>query len=143
MDSRRSKKSRSIPVEPKSARPAPASARLPVVDRTRADPAVARGRASQSQPHVQVQTQREDARGSDMRILDGVDRDSQVSVRDDPFCRTYQSPHWARLAAESRIVHGASKRKDDVCSPLKAGHNSPDLPTWHHACYPAIYMLTV
>jgi hypothetical protein len=120
MDSRRSKKSRSIAIEPKSSRSTTATARPQPVDRTYSDPAVTRRRASQSQGQCQGPSQRkEDARVSDVRISDVIDRDSKASIRDDPFFRPYQSPHSTLLAAESRNAHGVVKRNEDVCSPLK------------------------
>lgn len=121
MDARTSKKSRSIGMEPKASRPAPPSARPQLGDRTQSDPALARSRPSQTHAHGQGQGQRkDDITVADLRISDVIDRDSQASIRDDPFFRSYQSPHSARLAAESRIAHGAVKRNEDVGSPSEA-----------------------
>ena len=118
MDARRFKKSRSIAIEPKGSRHAPPSARPQLGDRTQSDPALARARPSQTHAQGQGQSQRkDDITVSDLRISDVIDRDSQASIRDDPFFRSYQSPQSARLAAESRIANGAVKRNEDVCSP--------------------------
>jgi hypothetical protein len=114
MDSRRFKKSRSIAIEPKTSRPAPATTRPLLVDRTHSDPALVRR-------HGQGQLQRrEDHRVSEVRISEVVERDSQASIRDDPFFRTYQSPHSTRLAAESRLAQGVINHDEDVCRPFKS-----------------------
>ncbi|KAF7511909.1 hypothetical protein GJ744_003142 [Endocarpon pusillum] len=114
MDPRRSKKSRSIANEPKSAKATPASARPALADRTHSDPAVARRRTSQTQSYGQGQGQRiADVRVSDVRISDVIDRDSQTSITDDPFFRPYQSSHSTCLAAESRLGHGIVARNED------------------------------
>lgn len=138
MDSRRSKKSRSIAIEPKTARPTPASARPPLADRTHSDSAVARRRTSQTPPHGQGPVQRtQDGRNPDVRISDVIDRDSQTSISHDPFFRPYQSPHSTRLAAELRIAHGVVNRNEDVCSSLKkrpVPNSSDMLSPWHLAC---------
>lgn len=129
MDSRKSKKSRSIAIEPKTSRPTPTSARPPLADRTHSDPAVTRRRTTQTQSHGQGQTtqRKDDVRISDVKISHVIDRDSKTSIRDDPFFRPYQTPHSTRLAAESRTAHGVVGRNEDVCSPLKACPNSPDM----------------
>lgn len=146
MDPRRSQKSRSIAIEPKSAKATPASARPPLADRTHSDPAVARRRTSQTQSYGQGQGQRQaDVRVSDVRISDVIDRDSKTSIRDDPFFRPYQSPHSTCLAAESRLAHGIVAGNEDVCSPLKAfSHLLPaDMLPCHLVRYTEIRMLTV
>jgi hypothetical protein len=137
MEPRRCKKSRSIAIEPKTSRPTPAGVRPQLPDRTHSDPALTRRRASQTQ-------RKEDIRASDLRISDVIDRDSQASIRDDPFFRPYQSPHSTRLAAESRLAHGVVNLNEDVCSPLKSQFpNSADMLPWQIARYPIIRMLTV
>lgn len=129
MDSRKSKKSRSIAIEPRTSRPVPANAQTQLVDRTRSDPAVARRRPSQTQSHSQGQSQKEDnVRISDVRISDVSDRDSKTSIRDDPFFRLYQSPQSTRSAAESRTAHGLVNRNEDVGSPPEASSSSPHMP---------------
>ena len=134
MDARRSKITRSIANESKSSTPTLASVRPQMGDRTQSDQAVARQRTSHI-THVQGQgpsQRREEIGVSDLRISDVIDRDSQASIRDDPFFRSYHSPHSNRLAAESRIAQGLIKRNEDVCSPLRAGSSSTlrMLPTW-------------
>jgi hypothetical protein len=124
MDSRKSKKSRSIAIEPKTSRPPPGSARPPLADRTQSDPPGTRRRTSQTQSQGQGQSahRKDDARISDVKISHVIDRDSKTSIRDDPFFRAYQTPHSTRLAAESRIAQrgGAVGRNEDVCGTMKA-----------------------
>ena len=125
MDSRRSKKSRSIAIEPKSSRSIPA---VPpqFADRTCSNPAIARRHTSQTQSHSQGQTHRkDDLRGSDARVLDVTDHASKTSVRDDPVSRPDQSNRSTRLAVEPRIAYGALSRNQDVCTPLTSRANAP------------------
>ncbi len=126
MDSRSSKKSRSIAIEPKSAKAIPASTRPPLAERTHSDPAIARRRTSQTQSYGQGQGQRKaDVRVSDVKISDVIDRDSKTTIRDDPFFRPYQSPHSTRLAVEPRLAHGLVAGNEYVCSPPRAYHIVP------------------
>jgi hypothetical protein len=132
MDSRKSKKSRSIAIEPKASRPPPGSARPLPADRTHSDPSATRRRASQTQFQGQSQStlRKDDSRISDVKISDVIDRDSKTSIRDDPFFRPYQTPHSTRLAAESRIAQrgGVVGCNEDVCGTMKACPDlSPDM----------------
>lgn len=133
MESRRSKKPRSIGIEPKTSRPrsGPASAWPQPLDRTHSDPAVAFHCASQTQSPGQGQAQRkETVRVSDARISAVVDCDSQASNKEDPFSRPHQPPHSTRLAADSSAAHGVVGRSEHVGSLLRANANCSDMLPW-------------
>lgn len=153
MDSRESKKIRSIEIEAKNSRPRPgpgsASARPQLGDRTHSDPTIVRHRANETQSRGQGQAQRKrdvsvsEVHVSEVRISDVIDRDSQVSIRQDPLSVLVESPHSTRLTAESSTAHGVFHLTEDVGSPLKANAILCHMLKWHLACYPGARMLTV
>ena len=114
--SSRSKKTLSTGSGPRSSR-SEATPRPHPVDRTRSDTVVTRRPPGQNQHTAQGPSspRSQGSRFSDIQISDvGNERDSTVSIRSDPFFRTYQSPQSTRLAVESDIAHGAISSNEDV-----------------------------
>lgn len=100
MDARRSAKSRSIGTESKTSR---TSQRPELGERVHSAPTPAQRRQSNAK------------RTSDSVKISGViDRSSKASIRDDPFFRSYDSPHSVRLAEQSRKAATGPKGTEDV-----------------------------
>src|SRR2546421_4546700 len=102
MDARRSAKSRSIGIEPKTSR---VSQRPELGERVHSAPSTARRRPSNAR------------RTSDaVKITSVVDRSSTASIRDDPFYRSYDSPQSVHLAEQFHKGAADPKAIEDVCT---------------------------
>jgi hypothetical protein len=120
MDARRSAKSRSVGTESKPSR---TPQRPELGERVHSAPIPTRRRQSNAK------------RTSDnVKIAGVVDRSSKASIRDDPFFRSYDSPHSVRLAEQSHKGAAGLERADDVCQlpPSRAACKTPNLSA--HQC---------